>query len=193
MLGLPDWAVIVILLALELIPILGFAGNLISSLATEILWVWALIVTILGTQNTLSIIFYILFLINLIRYSFTFFFFCSAKELNKKLTISFLALILGVLLIIIGVSLHIVSSRNAPDLNNSISSYIVSSEFSYKTNNYSNYNETDTSAIVYITEYGEKYHRSSCQYLSKSKIQTTVKKALQSGYEPCNICNPPKQ
>lgn len=110
MLGLPTWAVIVILLALELIPILGFAGDLISSLATEILWVWALVVTILGTQNTLAIIFYILFLINLIRYSFTFVFSCSAQKLNAKFTALLLTLILGVLLVIIGISLYVAHS-----------------------------------------------------------------------------------
>jgi hypothetical protein len=37
---------------------------------------------------------------------------------------------------------------------------------------------------VFITNTGKKYHRDGCQYLSKSKIQTTLDSAISSGYEP---------
>jgi hypothetical protein len=46
------------------------------------------------------------------------------------------------------------------------------------------------SDIVYITKTGEKYHRSNCHYLSKSKISIERKDAVAKGYTPCSICNP---
>ena len=46
--------------------------------------------------------------------------------------------------------------------------------------------------VVYITKTGKKYHRSSCRYLSKSKIKTTLKKARAQGYTPCKVCKPPR-
>ncbi|AHM61252.1 ComE operon protein 3 [Flammeovirgaceae bacterium 311] len=44
---------------------------------------------------------------------------------------------------------------------------------------------------VYVTKTGAKYHEDGCRYLSKSKIQTTVKEARAKGFEPCKICKPP--
>ena len=50
----------------------------------------------------------------------------------------------------------------------------------------------DGSTTVYITEYGEKYHSSSCQYLHESKISISLSSAVKSGYSPCSVCNPPR-
>ena len=44
---------------------------------------------------------------------------------------------------------------------------------------------------VYITKTGEKYHRDGCRYLSRSRIQTTLKAALERGLGPCSVCKPP--
>lgn len=49
----------------------------------------------------------------------------------------------------------------------------------------------DGSTAVYVTKTGEKYHRSGCQYLRKSKISISLQDAVSSGYEPCSKCNPP--
>ncbi len=46
------------------------------------------------------------------------------------------------------------------------------------------------SDIVYITRTGEKYHRGSCRYLSKSKIPIERKEAIARGYTPCSVCRP---
>jgi len=43
---------------------------------------------------------------------------------------------------------------------------------------------------VYVTNSGEKYHKGTCQYLSKSKIKTTKAKAQKSGYTACKVCKP---
>lgn len=43
---------------------------------------------------------------------------------------------------------------------------------------------------VYITRTGEKYHRSGCRYLSRSKIKTTKQMAVRNGYSPCKVCRP---
>lgn len=45
-------------------------------------------------------------------------------------------------------------------------------------------------SIVYITAYGEKYHRSSCGSLYNSCIETTLQSAVENGYTPCQRCNP---
>ena len=44
--------------------------------------------------------------------------------------------------------------------------------------------------IVYITDTGSKYHRSSCSYVRQSKIQIDESKAIRQGYTPCSRCNP---
>lgn len=44
---------------------------------------------------------------------------------------------------------------------------------------------------VYITKSGEKYHRSTCQYLKSSKIAIELDKALDLGYSSCKVCRPP--
>jgi methylphosphotriester-DNA--protein-cysteine methyltransferase len=43
---------------------------------------------------------------------------------------------------------------------------------------------------VYITKTGSKYHRTSCQYLRKSKFAVTMKEAVERGYEACSVCEP---
>ena len=45
--------------------------------------------------------------------------------------------------------------------------------------------------VVYVTRTGEKYHRSSCQYLRKSKIPMALSDAKRS-YSPCSVCRPPR-
>jgi hypothetical protein len=46
--------------------------------------------------------------------------------------------------------------------------------------------------IVYITRKGNKYHRDSCRYLSKSKIAITIEEARKY-YKPCLVCKPDKK
>lgn len=48
------------------------------------------------------------------------------------------------------------------------------------------------SSTVYITETGECYHRSGCQYLSHSKIPIKLKDAKAQGYRACSVCDPPQ-
>ena len=46
------------------------------------------------------------------------------------------------------------------------------------------------STVVYATRTGEKYHRGTCRYLSRSKIPVTLADAvLRLG--PCSVCKPP--
>ncbi len=53
-----------------------------------------------------------------------------------------------------------------------------------------NNNNQSNSQVVYITKTGGKYHRSGCQYLKKSCIQTTLGAAKSSGYGACSKCKP---
>lgn len=50
--------------------------------------------------------------------------------------------------------------------------------------------EEDKSYTVYITDTGEKYHRSGCRYLSKSKYAISRDDARAQGYTPCKVCKP---
>jgi hypothetical protein len=45
-------------------------------------------------------------------------------------------------------------------------------------------------SVVYVTRTGTKYHKSSCRYLSQSKIKTTLKKAIAAGNGACKVCKP---
>ncbi len=49
----------------------------------------------------------------------------------------------------------------------------------------------NSSAVVYRTKTGSKYHSAGCSYL-KSSIQTTVAEAKSMGLTPCSRCNPPR-
>jgi hypothetical protein len=49
---------------------------------------------------------------------------------------------------------------------------------------------TVASTTVYATRTGEKYHRETCRYLSKSKIPMELKEAA-ARYGPCGVCRPP--
>lgn len=52
------------------------------------------------------------------------------------------------------------------------------------------YNECSASPRVYITDTGEKYHRSNCYYLRDSKKEISLKWAEIKGYTPCKGCKP---
>jgi hypothetical protein len=43
--------------------------------------------------------------------------------------------------------------------------------------------------IVYITKTGEKYHKETCRYLSKSSISIELAKAKENGYTACSVCS----
>ena len=45
-------------------------------------------------------------------------------------------------------------------------------------------------APVYVTDYGEKYHRAGCRHLAKSKTPMTLKEAKEKKYQPCKECKP---
>lgn len=44
--------------------------------------------------------------------------------------------------------------------------------------------------VVYITNTGKKYHKTSCRYLKSSKIKTTKAEAIAAGYTACKVCKP---
>ncbi len=44
--------------------------------------------------------------------------------------------------------------------------------------------------IVYKTKSGECYHKDGCSSLSKSKIEITLQKAVDSGLRACSKCKP---
>lgn len=48
------------------------------------------------------------------------------------------------------------------------------------------------SVTVYVTKTGEKYHKSGCQYLRKSKIAIDLDDAIAEGYTACSKCGPPR-
>ena len=46
---------------------------------------------------------------------------------------------------------------------------------------------------VYVTAFGEKYHRASCRYLKNSKKAIDLEEALSRGYGRCSVCKPPTE
>lgn len=50
--------------------------------------------------------------------------------------------------------------------------------------------ESSGGGTVYITRTGDKYHRSGCRYLSRSKISISRSSAISRGYEACSVCHP---
>lgn len=46
------------------------------------------------------------------------------------------------------------------------------------------------SGTVYRTDSGSKFHRSTCNYLSKSKIPISRADAIAMGLTPCSVCKP---
>lgn len=46
--------------------------------------------------------------------------------------------------------------------------------------------------VVYTTNTGEKYHRGTCRYLSKSKIAINLSDAKSQGLVACKVCKPPQ-
>lgn len=50
--------------------------------------------------------------------------------------------------------------------------------------------QSAASDVVYVTNTGTKYHKSTCRYLSKSKIKTTRGQAEKDGYTACKVCKP---
>ena len=50
--------------------------------------------------------------------------------------------------------------------------------------------KSKSSATVYITKTGTKYHCDGCSYLSKSKIAISKTEAKAKGYTACSKCKP---
>lgn len=44
---------------------------------------------------------------------------------------------------------------------------------------------------VYVTKSGEKYHRGTCRYAENAEA-ITLSDAIDKGYTPCSVCNPPR-
>ena len=59
-----------------------------------------------------------------------------------------------------------------------------------KTSQVSSNTQKITSTTVYVTNTGNKYHRSGCSYLRKSSNAISKDAAISQGYTPCSRCNP---
>lgn len=59
-----------------------------------------------------------------------------------------------------------------------------------KTSQVSSNTQKTTSTTVYVTNTGNKYHRSGCSYLRKSSNAISKDAAISQGYTPCSRCNP---
>jgi hypothetical protein len=48
--------------------------------------------------------------------------------------------------------------------------------------------QSSPSTVVYITNFGKKYHKSNCIHLKKSKIPILLRDAISKGYGRCKVC-----
>ena len=56
-----------------------------------------------------------------------------------------------------------------------------------------NINSPNEDLIVYISSKGIKYHLEDCHIIAKlNPTPISLKTAVNEGYEPCSVCNPPK-
>ncbi len=53
------------------------------------------------------------------------------------------------------------------------------------------YEPSKAGITVYVTRTGSKYHRETCRYLRRSKIEITLLEAVDRGYTSCSVCKPP--
>ena len=52
-------------------------------------------------------------------------------------------------------------------------------------------NRETEATIVYITDFGKKYHEYECRYLQYSCNEIDLQQAIDRGYTPCSICITP--
>lgn len=89
------------------------------------------------------------------------------------------------------VSDDVEASSEEPKAPESYSSSETSSESASAYNGANPDGIANSAAMVYVTDYGEKYHSYGCQYLRESCHGMTLYKARQAGYTPCSVCDPP--
>lgn len=65
----------------------------------------------------------------------------------------------------------------------------VTSTTNYSSTNTSSY-ELPRGFVVFVTDYGEKYHLSYCGYLSRSSHAMDIGDAIKQGYTSCSKCKP---
>lgn len=46
--------------------------------------------------------------------------------------------------------------------------------------------------VVYVSDQGEKYHEKGCRYLRDGDSSLRLEEAVDKGYTPCSVCNPPR-
>jgi beta-lactamase domain protein len=46
--------------------------------------------------------------------------------------------------------------------------------------------------VVYVSDQGEKYHAKGCRYLRDGYSSLRLEEAVDKGYTPCSVCNPPR-
>ena len=49
------------------------------------------------------------------------------------------------------------------------------------------------SQTVYVTRYGNRYHRANCGYLTRTQRPIGISAAREAGYTPCKVCRPRKK
>lgn len=66
----------------------------------------------------------------------------------------------------------------------------IKSTNSTQINTSTNKSDVDSALIVFVTEYGTKYHRSGCRYIEGKDNLTefSIDDAENAGYSPCKIC-----
>lgn len=48
------------------------------------------------------------------------------------------------------------------------------------------------SVYSYVSDQGEKYHAKGCRYLRDGYSSLRLEEAVDKGYTPCSVCNPPR-
>ncbi len=91
------------------------------------------------------------------------------------------------------ISSQAISSSEAASSKKATNTVTVDNDYGTLEDDIQEFSDDDDnqSITVYITDTGEKYHRSGCRYLKKSKYAISLSDAKAQGYDPCSVCDPP--
>ncbi len=119
----------------------------------------------------------------------------ETKSLKKKLTRTRIVLCVVVILLIasLGETIYLWNQFNAHAETYYEAGYQDGEKAaqSIKTHNTGNDSNRHTYTYVYVTESGEKYHVATCRYAENAEA-VALNDAIDRGYTPCSVCNPPR-
>ena len=100
--------------------------------------------------------------------------------MKRKIVGTLLILIVAIMCCACGVETQTKQTTPPPEIYEEYDEYEF--DITYKKD------KDDHSPVVYVTEYGERYHTPTCYHTKNAYMKMTVKQAWDRGYTPCLKC-----